>query len=151
MKYDILVQIFTSVHPILSVYIFTGSKKQYLPKKIRLYLHKNFKIFFVKIRFRLLAWTTKPLGGGVKSLVVRPLKKTLFLCVSSLRVRDGALSPADAQTGQNVYTYYVFCKIVQQNTYFPLQNILNFFFQNTILVADIGKPPPPPFKDICNY
>ena len=30
------------------------------------------------------AWTTKPLGGGVKSLVVRPLKKPLFLCVSSL-------------------------------------------------------------------
>ena len=34
--------------------------------------------------FFLVAWTTKPLGGGVKSLVVRPLKKKLFLCVSSL-------------------------------------------------------------------
>ena len=34
---------------------------------------------------RELAWTTKPLGGwGVKSLVVQTLKKTLFLCVSSL-------------------------------------------------------------------
>ena len=32
-----------------------------------------------------MAWTTKPLGGGVKSLVVRPLKKSLFLCVYSLR------------------------------------------------------------------
>ena len=26
-------------------------------------------------------WTTKPLGGGVKSLVVRPLKKHFFMCV----------------------------------------------------------------------
>ena len=54
-----LVQIFSSVHPILSV------RKQYLLKKNP-------------------TWTTKPLGGGVKSLVVRPLKKPLFLCVSSL-------------------------------------------------------------------
>ena len=30
--YDILVQIFTSVHPILSVYIFTGSKTIFAKK-----------------------------------------------------------------------------------------------------------------------
>ena len=52
MKYNILVQ---SVHPILSVYIFTGSKTIFAKK-----------------------WTTKPLGGGGKSLVVRPLKKHFF-------------------------------------------------------------------------
>ena len=28
-----------------------------------------------------MAWTTKPLGGGVKSLVVRPLKKNTFFYV----------------------------------------------------------------------
>ena len=32
MKYDILVQTFTSVHPILSVYIFTGSKTIFAKK-----------------------------------------------------------------------------------------------------------------------
>ena len=41
MKYDILVQIFTSVHLILSVYIFTGSK-QYLPKKNPTFLAQKF-------------------------------------------------------------------------------------------------------------
>ena len=33
MKYDILVQTFTSVHPIFSVYIFTGSKTIFAPQK----------------------------------------------------------------------------------------------------------------------
>ena len=32
-----------------------------------------------------MAWTTKPLGGGVKSLVVRPLKKPLFYVCLPLR------------------------------------------------------------------
>ena len=34
-----------------------------------------------------MAWTTKPLGGGVKSLVVRPLKKTLFYVCLPLACR----------------------------------------------------------------
>ena len=35
----------------------------------------------IKKVFFLVVWTTKPLGGGVQSLVVRPLKKPLFFYV----------------------------------------------------------------------
>ena len=43
MKYDILVQIFTSVHPpILSVYIFTGSKTIFAKKKNPTFLAQKF-------------------------------------------------------------------------------------------------------------
>ena len=94
MKYDILVQIFTSVHPILSVYIFTGSKTIFA-KKSQTFLAKKFQnLFLSKSVFGYYKKENKkkwhgPLnhqgGVGVKSLVVRPLKKTLFLCVSSLK------------------------------------------------------------------
>ena len=47
MKYDILVQIFTSVHPILSVYIFTGSKTIFAKKKSDFLSPKIFEIFFL--------------------------------------------------------------------------------------------------------
>ena len=53
MKYDILVQIFTSVHPIFYVYIFTGSKTIFAKKKSDFFSPKMLKFFFVKIRFRL--------------------------------------------------------------------------------------------------
>ena len=42
MKYGILVQIFTSVHPILSVYIFTGSKTIFAKKKNPTFLAQKF-------------------------------------------------------------------------------------------------------------
>ena len=53
-KYDILVQIFTSVHPILSVYIFTGSNTIFAKIKSDFFSPKILDFFFVKIRFRLL-------------------------------------------------------------------------------------------------
>ena len=53
-KYDILVQIFTSVHSILSVYTFTGSKTIFAKKKSDFFSPKILEFFFVKIRFRLL-------------------------------------------------------------------------------------------------
>ena len=46
MKYNILVQIFTSVHPILSVYIFTGSKTIFAKKKSDFFSPKILDIFF---------------------------------------------------------------------------------------------------------
>ena len=54
MKYDILVQTFTSVHPILSVYIF-GSKTIFAKKKNPTFLG------YYKTKKKV-AWTTKPLG-----------------------------------------------------------------------------------------
>ena len=61
-------------------------------KKIRLFQPKNFRIFFCQNPFQAIKRLKKknkkkwhgPLnhqGGGVKSLVVRPLKKTLFFYV----------------------------------------------------------------------
>ena len=93
MKYDILVQTFTSVYPILYVFIFTGSKTIFAKKK-KLFQPKNFRIFFLS-KSVLGYYKTKkeknwhgPLshqGRGVKSLVVRPLKKnTFFMCVSPI-------------------------------------------------------------------
>ena len=86
MKYDILVQIFTSVHPILSLYIFTGPKTIFAKKKSDFFSPKILDFFLSKSvlgyhktkKKKKVAWTPKPLGGWVKSLVVRPLKKTLF-------------------------------------------------------------------------
>ena len=54
MKYDILVQTFTSVHPFLSVYIFTGSKTIFDKKKSDFFSPKILEFFFIKICFRLL-------------------------------------------------------------------------------------------------
>jgi len=69
MKYDILVQIFTSVHPILSVYIFTGSKTIFAKKKSDFFSPKILEFFFLSKSVlgyykKKVAWTTKPLGGG---------------------------------------------------------------------------------------
>ena len=66
MKYDILVQIFTSVHPILSGYIFTGSKAIFAKKKNPTFLAQKFyKFFFVKIRFRLFKTIKKKKKSGM--------------------------------------------------------------------------------------
>ena len=45
--YDILVQISTSVHPILSVYIFTGSKTIFAKKKSDFFSPKMLEFFFL--------------------------------------------------------------------------------------------------------
>ena len=51
MKYDILVPIFTSVHPILSVYIFTGSKTIFDKKKFKIFWLKKSDFFLANIVF----------------------------------------------------------------------------------------------------
>ena len=48
MKYDILVQTFTSVHPVLSVYIFTGSKTIFAKKKSDFFSPKILEFFLSK-------------------------------------------------------------------------------------------------------
>ena len=70
MKYDILVQIFTSVHPILSVYIFTGSKTIFAKKKSDFFSPKILEIFVLS-KFVLGYYKTKKKkkkngGGGGK-------------------------------------------------------------------------------------
>ena len=106
MKQNILVQIFTSVHPILSVYIFTGSKTIFAKKKIRLFQLKNFRNFFLsksvlgyykkkKKKKKKVAQTTKSLGGwGLNPQWSDHKKNTFFyVCLPLLTLKKYECPP----------------------------------------------------------